>query len=462
MRVASNPWLETTQKHYVLDPQPSDASRRHASYVPTGIQRPTRLLQQHVCPIMFKGFTRFDGFPISTGHAATRTQRSFSVVKQNGPRRKQAKKHTAEVTNNKTSDTNQSSLIRLSKRMSELDLCSRREADKFILESRVLLRGNLVEPIMGQKVPNNEVDIVLLDDNNSSSSSQGRRPGEFSWSQMQTAAVVLHKPVGYVSGQPDESKDGTLHTPAVRLLTPYNTYLDRSTYTTTTTTTTSRTSRQSSPSSSVNEKELREAQTIVNKQLPFQLNHSKAEHATLSGYVPAGRLDLESAGLLLFTNEGVLAKKCIAHDARIEKEYYVLVEPTQSLTRAEINAGMTEEDLPSKPSRDLAKMRRGGFQLFGEARPLKPVVAAQWIPSTRSDAFDYFGEEAVVQDRRRVLRLVLKEGRKHQVRRMCREMLGMHVLQLIRTRIGSIELKTLPEGKWRPLRQDEVRFIYES
>ena len=76
-----------------------------------------------------------------------------------------------------------------------------------------------------------------------------------------------------------------------------------------------------------------------------------------------------------------------------------------------------------------------------------------------------FGEDNTLlakQRHRRVLRLVLQEGRKHQVRRMCREMLGMHAVQLIRTRIGSIDLGSLPEGQWRPLRQDEVRMLYES
>jgi 23S rRNA pseudouridine2604 synthase len=421
-------------------------------------------MQQQSFPLMFKRFTRLDGILISAGHAAaTLTRRSFSITKQAGPRRKQSNQNTK--FSNNAPDIDQLSLVRLSKRMSELDLCSRREADKFILEGRVRLRGNLVEPIMGQKVPFDEMDIALLEDgssSSSSSSSQGRRPGEFSWSQMQTAAVVLHKPIGFVSGQPEESKDGTLHTPAVRLLALSNAYLDRFTYTTTTTTSSNSRQSTSSPLGKNAYREFREAQAIVNQQLSFQLHHSKAEHATLSGYVPAGRLDLESSGLLLFTKEGVLAKKCIAQDASIEKEYYVLLEPIQNLTRAEIAAGMTEADLPNKPTRDLAKMRRGGFSLYGEGKPLKPAVAAEWIPPARLDMYDYFGQEAVVRERRRVLRIVLKEGRKHQVRRMCREMLGMHALQLIRTRIGSIELKSLPEGKWRPLRQDEARFIYES
>eukprot|EP00797_Seminavis_robusta_P025414 Sro442_g143800.2 (110) ;mRNA; f:6003-6332 len=108
-------------------------------------------------------------------------------------------------------------------------------------------------------------------------------------------------------------------------------------------------------------------------------------------------------------------------------------------------------------------MRRGGFRLFGDDdKPLRRVVAAEWIHPEEQPFYFTNHNNNTDHHRRHVLRLVLTEGRKHQIRRMCREMLGMHVLQLVRTRIGSIELGSLPEGKWRPLRQEEARMIHQS
>lgn len=72
--------------------------------------------------------------------------------------------------------------------------------------------------------------------------------------------------------------------------------------------------------------------------------------------------------------------------------------------------------------------------MHNDTKQLKPLVEAQWLDKN-------------------TLRLVLQEGKKRQIRRMCREILGFHVVSLIRTSIGPIDLGSLPEGKWRPLRQ---------
>lgn len=95
--------------------------------------------------------------------------------------------------------------------------------------------------------------------------------------------------------------------------------------------------------------------------------------------------------------------------------------------------------LPSKPILDLSVLRKGGAILHGEEHrgPLLPVIA-KWL------------------DRGRILSLTLKEGRKHQIRRMCREMLGYHVVALQRIRIGPIRIQELPEGQWRPITKHEV------
>mmetsp|Transcript_25691 Transcript_25691/g.38789 ORF Transcript_25691/g.38789 Transcript_25691/m.38789 type:complete len:104 (-) Transcript_25691:263-574(-) len=96
------------------------------------------------------------------------------------------------------------------------------------------------------------------------------------------------------------------------------------------------------------------------------------------------------------------------------------------------------------PRLDL-KILKGGACLLGDNRPLKPVVRSTWtIP----------GEQ---------LRIVLKEGRKQQIRRMMRELLGFHVTSLERVRIGNIHLdETLPQGKWRPLSDTEIENILQQ
>jgi len=376
--------------------------------------------------------------------------------------------------------------------MSELDICSRRQADKFIMQGRVMLNGSPVEPILGQKVSPLEENIVLMSqsyyqDGASSSSNiksmavVQRRPREFAWEELQTSAIVLHKPTGYLSGVfdgPASSASGptlprppsnqpTLeqqHVPAVRLLTPDNACIVPSNY-------------YDDLDHCVNEAEYQEANNIVNHRLDFRL-HRASNLTTLQHYVPAGRLDMNSSGLLVLTKQGgVLAKKLISPDGLIEKEYLLIVEPIQGLTRYEREAGMSEERLP-KPNKNLLKFKRGGHVLWGEERrpPLRPVVAAEWLRwnttngggggDSRNDLLmqNFVSPDIDLRpnERRRILRVVLKEGRKHQVRRMCREILGMHVVKLVRTRIGPIELDSLPEGKWRPLRQHEAEAIFTA
>ena len=120
-------------------------------------------------------------------------------------------------------------------------------------------------------------------------------------------------------------------------------------------------------------------------------------------------------------------------------------------------------------------MKKGGFVLFGEEHrpPLRPVVAAEWLRWEDRNGSKKFRDHLVQtylspehdllpNIRRRVLRIVLREGRKHQLRRMCREMLGMHVVKLVRTRVGPIALDSLPEGKWRPLLKHEAKAIFSA
>jgi 23S rRNA pseudouridine2605 synthase len=132
---------------------------------------------------------------------------------------------------------------------------------------------------------------------------------------------------------------------------------------------------------------------------------------------PVGRLDLQSEGLILLTNDGELAHQLTHPRYGHEKEYRVMF------------------DKP--PSRDqLDTIRRG--VVLPEGVRTKP--AKVWFEAT--------GEEKWV-------RIVLKEGRKRQIREVAR-VLGLHVRRIIRVRFGTIELGELKPREWRKLTRAEV------
>jgi 23S rRNA pseudouridine2604 synthase len=172
-------------------------------------------------------------------------------------------------------------------------------------------------------------------------------------------SAVLNKPVGYVSGQPEPGR-----TPAVRLLTQ------------------------------------------------AALMGPGAPPDPRASLPPLGRLDMDSRGLLILSDDGVLAKAVIGPQSEIDKEYVVRV------------AGALDEA-------KLARLRHG---LSLDGRRLKPARVSLVQPQT--------------------LRFVLKEGRNRQIRRMC-ELLALRVMDLQRIRIGPLALGDLPEGRWRPLTPDE-------
>ena len=127
---------------------------------------------------------------------------------------------------------------------------------------------------------------------------------------------------------------------------------------------------------------------------------------------PVGRLDKDSHGLLILSEDGVLAKAIIGPESDLEKEYRVVV-------RGEI----FEEKL---------KWLRHGLELDG--RKLKPAK--------------------VVQTGDQTLTFILKEGRNRQIRRMC-DMCELRVTDLYRVRIGSLRIGNLPEGQWRYMTPEE-------
>ena len=237
--------------------------------------------------------------------------------------------------------------VRLSKRLAELGLCSRREADEYI--SRGLVRVNGVAAALGQKVgPADRIELA-----------RAARAA-----QDQRVTIILHKPLGYVSGQ---AEDG--YKPARVLIRPEN-----------------RWKGDTSP-------------------LRFSPSH-------LRSLVPAGRLDINSTGLLTLTQDGRIARAIIGEDSDVEKEYLVRV------------AGRLSDE-------GLCLLRHG-LSLDGEA--LLPA-RVRWANEGQ-------------------LQFVLRQGKKRQIRRMC-ELVGLHVTALKRVRVGGVRLGALPVGQWRYLGEDE-------
>jgi 23S rRNA pseudouridine2604 synthase len=237
--------------------------------------------------------------------------------------------------------------VRLSKVMSERGMCSRREADAIIERGWVFVDGQRVSELGTRIDPGAEITLAA----------QAKQQ------QASQVTILLHKPVGYVSGQPEPGFE-----PAVSLIGPDNQF-DRG-----------------------------EAQR-------FHASH-------LKGLAPAGRLDIDSTGLLVLTQDGRIARQLIGELSRIDKEYLVRVE------------GLLDEH-------GLALLNHG-LELDG--RKLRPAKV-EWL-------------------NRDQLRFVLREGRKRQIRRMC-ELVGLKVVGLKRVRIGQVTLGDLPLGQWRFLREDE-------
>ena len=132
----------------------------------------------------------------------------------------------------------------------------------------------------------------------------------------------------------------------------------------------------------------------------------------LKGLAPAGRLDIDSTGLLVLTQDGRIAKQLIGRDSAIEKEYLVRVE-----------GRLGDKGL---------KLLNHGLSL--DEKPLKPAKVS-WLNEDQ-------------------LRFVLREGKKRQIRRMC-ELVGLTITGLKRVRIGSVSLGKLPIGQWRYLGDNE-------
>ena len=249
-------------------------------------------------------------------------------------------------------------------------MCSRREADDWIAQGWVKVNGKPAE--MGVKVT--PADRVEVDQK-----AQGH--------QATQVTILLHKPMGYVSGQPEDG-----HEAAVVLINP-------------------RTHWREDPSR--------------NRFSPPQLR----------GLAPCGRLDIDSVGLLVLTQDGRVARQLIGEDSGMEKEYLVRVAyhglgqpaPPGQLVRMDDDDPITNNVRAVFPPALLARLRHG---LSLDGQPLKPAQVDWQNPEQ--------------------LRFVLTEGKKRQIRRMC-ELVGLKVVGLKRIRIGNVVLGNLPIGQWRYL-----------
>jgi 23S rRNA pseudouridine2604 synthase len=238
---------------------------------------------------------------------------------------------------------------RLSKIMAQRGLCSRREADRYIERGLVLVDGVRITELGTKISPDAKIKLTQ----------------EGLARQATQVTVLLNKPVGYVSGQPEND-----YKPAVALICA--------------------------------------ATRWKGDKSPCRFNA-----AQLKGLVPAGRLDIDSTGLLVLTQDGRIARRLIGEDSEVDKEYLVRVSGT-----------MKENGL---------KLLNHGLSLDG--KKLKPAQVSRQNEDQ--------------------LRFVLHEGRKRQIRRMC-ELVGLKVTGLKRVRIGRVMLGNLPSGQWRYLGDNET------
>ncbi|MBO67155.1 MAG: pseudouridylate synthase [Acidiferrobacteraceae bacterium] len=236
---------------------------------------------------------------------------------------------------------------RLSKVMAERGMCSRREADELIRNGLVQVNGEIASQL-GIRVKSNAIITI--------------HPKAVLAREALTT-VLLNKPPGYVSGQPEKS------------------YIDAKEL--------------------VRAKNYHGTLNNIDRCVP----HKKKLHI-------AGRLDIDSSGLLVLTQNGAIARRLIHPDHPTDKEYIVRVSGTITTTVIDILSD--------------------GLSLDGKR--LRKVEVSQ-----------------VSKDQ---LRMILREGRNRQIRRMC-EQAGLKVVGLVRTRIGNVHLGNLPRGKWRFMLNNE-------
>lgn len=255
----------------------------------------------------------------------------------------------------KSSQKPSAELTRLSKVMADLGICSRREADVLIESGWVSVDGEIVSTLGTKIHPKATISVA----------SQGQR-----WLRGKLT-IMINKPVGYVSGQAEDGYEP--------------------------------------------------ASAILSEKMQVRLpgDPPPPVRKELFSLAPAGRLDIDSWGLLILTQDGRIAKRLIGADSPFDKEYHVWVDG--EITREKIRA------------------LSHGLSLDG--KKLKPAK--------------------IEHIKNNELRFILREGKKRQIRRMC-ELVDLEVTGLIRTRIGPLTLGNLKVGQWRYLSRKELFDLLED
>lgn len=246
-------------------------------------------------------------------------------------------------------------LVRLQKYIADQGICSRRKAERLIIDGKVKVNGEIVSE-MGVKV-DTEIDKIVVDTadvENFEFSQKGDRGKIY---------VVLNKPVDYIC-----SNDNS------------------------------------------------QGQTVLDLLVPD--NYWKGRKEIMHRVYSVGRLDKDSEGLVLLTNDGDLANELTHPKFEHEKEYEVTI--------------------TDKLSRDVIKVLESGMDIGGGE-----MVGGIEIKKTFN------------KGRRQIVTVVLKEGKNRQIRKMFGR-LGYKVISLRRTRIKKLKLGTLPIGRWRFVSKDKI------
>ena len=288
--------------------------------------------------------------------------------------------------------------VRLNKRMAELGLASRREADEWIGKGWVKVNGKVAE--MGMQVlPNVRIEIDKI--------AQGQQANQ--------VTILINKPLGLVSGQ---AEDG--HQPAITLVQPQNRWAEDN--------------------------------------ARFFFHGSQ-----LKSLVPAGRLDIDSTGLLVLTQDGRVARQLIGEDSGMEKEYLVRV-----IYTGVHNAAAADSAAATYGARPVARTiqttqigQMTQLSRIDDDDPVSLDVQSVFPPEKLRQLRHGLSLDGQALKAARVewqnpeqLRFVLTEGKKRQIRRMC-ELVGLKVVGLKRVRVGNVMLGNLPVGQWRYLAPHE-------
>jgi 23S rRNA pseudouridine2604 synthase len=227
-------------------------------------------------------------------------------------------------------------------------MCSRREADRYIEQGLVYVDGQKIAELGTKVSPDAEIELAEA----------GLKQ------QSKQVTILINKPIGFVSGQPEDG--------------------------------------------------YKAAVSLIAEKTHWRDDQSKRtfNFGQLKGIAPAGRLDIDSNGLLVLTQDGRVARQIIGEDSSVDKEYLVRVK-----------GNLSDKGL---------RLLNHGLELDG--KPLKPAK--------------------VTWQNRDQLKFILREGKKRQIRRMC-DLVGLKVVGLKRIRIGKVVLGNLPNGEWRYLGDHE-------